>query len=93
MNTETDFYVVAYRGDKYYATISGLGCNRGTLDASHSKRAAQKHASRLAVSDKWKGFTFKVESQTQGECFGVYGMPLTPAEKQLGATLAEAKGA
>ena len=59
------FYVVAYKDGKFVGAISGLGCNRGTLDASHSKSAAEKHAARMRVNPRWAGHEFRVEGMVQ----------------------------
>jgi hypothetical protein len=55
------YYVVQYDLDgKFGAVISGMGRNKGTWDASHSKRTAQRHARRLRAKDK--EHIYKVEN-------------------------------
>ena len=54
------YSVVKYtKSGKFVATISGMGRNKGTLDHSHSKRTAQRHAAALRRKDK--SHDFKVE--------------------------------
>lgn len=59
----TEYCVVQYRKGKLDAVMSGMGKNRGTLDAGHSRRAAQRHAAELR-REPWResaGLSYRVE--------------------------------
>ena len=45
------------KAGKFIAIISGLGRNRGTLDAAHSAATARRHARRLRKSDPAHNYT------------------------------------
>jgi hypothetical protein len=56
--------VVQYRHGKFDTILSGMGKNRGTWDADHSRRAAQRHAADLR-REEWRaraGITYRVEA-------------------------------
>lgn len=58
------YHVAQYRHGKFDGVMSGMGKNRGTLDAEHSRRAAQRHAQALRA-EPWRaqaGLTYKVET-------------------------------
>lgn len=58
------YNVVQYRDGKWDCIMSGMGKNRGTWDADHSRRAAQRHAAALR-REPWRAIaklTYKVES-------------------------------
>jgi hypothetical protein len=55
-----NWVVVEYRDGKFYAVVSGLGTNAGTLDAGHTRRTAQRWARKLN-GHKIPGVKFKVE--------------------------------
>lgn len=60
------YHVVQYRNDVFDSVISGMGRNRGTLDAEHSRRAAQRHTAALRA-EPWRataGLTYRVEEST-----------------------------
>ncbi len=45
-------YVAQFTHDgKRVATVSGLGRHKGTCDAGHSQRTAQRHAAKLRKED------------------------------------------
>lgn len=61
---QSDFVVVQYRNGAFDCVLSGMGRNRGTLDATHSRRSAQRHAQQLRL-EPWRsraGLTYRVES-------------------------------
>ena len=63
---KTSFCVVQYRHGKFDCVLSGMGKNRGTLDADHSRRSAQRHAKSLRA-EPWRaiaGLSYRVESLT-----------------------------
>lgn len=49
---EHDHYVAEYVHGVRSATLSGLGRNKGTQDATHSKRTAQKYAREMNKTAK-----------------------------------------
>ena len=60
------YHVVQYRRGAFDAVVSGMGRNRGTLDAAHSRRAAQRHAAALR-REPWRaqtGLSYRVEPVT-----------------------------
>lgn len=58
------YQVVQYTGDKFDAVVAGMGRNRGTWDAEHPRRSAQRHARRLRLDPKRAGLTYRVERTT-----------------------------
>ena len=56
------YYIVKYgkESDHCYGTVAGLGRNKNTWDANHSKRTAIKYAKQL--NNESLGFTYKVET-------------------------------
>lgn len=59
----TRYNVVQYKDGKFHSIMSGMGRNRGTWDADHSRRAAQRHAADLR-REPWRataGLSYKVE--------------------------------
>lgn len=60
---KTQFVVVQKREGKFDCVLSGMGRNKGTLDATHSRRSAQRHAQQLR-KEEWRktaGLTYHVE--------------------------------
>lgn len=57
------FFVVQYRHGRFDAIVSGIGKNRGTWEAGHSRRTAQRHAAAFR-REPWRaaaGLSYKVE--------------------------------
>lgn len=57
------FIVVQYRHGSFDSVMSGMGKNRGTWDADHSRSAAFRHAADLR-RESWRvqaGLTYRVE--------------------------------
>lgn len=57
------YNVVQYRNGAWDAVVSGMGKNRSSWDADHSRSAAYRHASELRA-ESWRaqaGLTYKVE--------------------------------
>lgn len=55
------FHIIRYVKGHFDSVISGCGRNKGTLDSTHSKRSAQRHAKALRIAQP--GFEFRVEPQ------------------------------
>lgn len=45
------YQVGQYRYGIFECILSGMGKNRGTLDSTHSRRTAQRHAARLRADN------------------------------------------
>lgn len=66
MQTPARFHVVQYRRGQFDGVMSGMGRHRGTWDADHSRRQAQRHAAALRA-EPWRtraGLTYRVEPTT-----------------------------
>lgn len=62
----TRYVVAQYRNGIFDSVLSGMGKNRGTWDAEHSRRAAQRHA-RALRAEQWRaraGLSYRVEEST-----------------------------
>ena len=57
------YIVVQYRHGAFDAVMSGMGKNRGTWDADHSRSAAYRHAAELRAEPRRKlsGLSYRVE--------------------------------
>lgn len=60
------YVVVQYRRGAFDAVITGMGKNRGTLDADHSRSAAYRHVAELRAEPwrKMSGLSYRVEPQS-----------------------------
>ena len=59
----TSYNVVEYKNGRLHCIISGMGKNRGTWDADHSRSAAYRHAAALR-GESWRaaaGLSYRVE--------------------------------
>ena len=57
-----EYYIVQYINNKFAGVISGLGRNKGSWEAMHTKRTADKYAKRLNEEDVEECVIYKVET-------------------------------
>ena len=58
------YNVVQYKNGRWHSVMSGMGKNRGTWDADHSRSAAYRHAAELRA-EPWRaaaGLSYRVEA-------------------------------
>ena len=57
-----EYCVVQYVNDQFDGVISGLGRNKGKLEAMHTRRTANKYAKQLNQENTIECVVFKVET-------------------------------